>query len=445
MNKTCTTCAQELPEDEFYLRNKETGRRATKCRNCLKASRAKRKFDPKSEYNTASLKKKALKWKTKGDPRWQLYDHDWFFDRYGKKELQDIGAEVSASKSEMTRVTKFHGVSKSFGSKRKLNKTAFKSAHANGGSYSDLALEFGLSERTVNRIVVEEEMRRARSGGEIQLAEYVRSITTEKIITGDRKTIFPLELDIYIPDKNVAIEFNGLYWHSSKQKDKYYHRDKWKACEDKGIQLIQIWEDEWRDKREIVETMIVHKLGVSNSSKVYARMCEAKLVLPSEADEFHSQHHLQGARSNCYHLGLYCDEKLLAVYSFTQNNDVHELVRYSTSCIVVGGFSKLQAAHIRNYEPKLIKTFADLCVSQGSLYESNGWTKTSTLPPTFSVLENNYTTRRHRLAYQKSFFRKNQPNYKYEDSMSTMELIELNDLPLIYDAGKIRYIYEASL
>ena len=67
------------------------------------------------------------------------------------------------------------------------------------------------------------------------------------------------ELDIYIPEKNIAVEFNDLYWHSEAAgKGKYHHFDKWKACKDKGIQLIQVWEDEYNRDPEQVKAMLAH-------------------------------------------------------------------------------------------------------------------------------------------------------------------------------------------
>lgn len=52
------------------------------------------------------------------------------------------------------------------------------------------------------------------------------------------KTIIkPLELDFYIPSENIAIEFNGIYWHSeiTGQKNKNYHLNKTELCEKQGI------------------------------------------------------------------------------------------------------------------------------------------------------------------------------------------------------------------
>jgi very-short-patch-repair endonuclease len=69
-------------------------------------------------------------------------------------------------------------------------------------------------------------------------------MNNDQIIENSRKIIQPYELDIYIPKKKIAIEFNGLYWHSSERKEKDYHYQKYKKCKEKGIKLIQIFEDD---------------------------------------------------------------------------------------------------------------------------------------------------------------------------------------------------------
>ena len=86
---------------------------------------------------------------------------------------------------------------------------------------------------------------------EKELVSFIHSIYDKQIIENDRSILNGKELDIYLPDKKIAIEFNGLYWHNELHKDKNYHIDKYNQCLKKGIQLIQIWEDDWNNKNEI--------------------------------------------------------------------------------------------------------------------------------------------------------------------------------------------------
>jgi hypothetical protein len=95
-----------------------------------------------------------------------------------------------------------------------------------------------------------------KSQGEIELLEFIKSIESSEIIENDRKVLNGQELDIYIPSKNIAIEFNGLYWHSELFKDKNYHLNKTELCEKNNIRLIHIFEDEWSLYKENIKKLL---------------------------------------------------------------------------------------------------------------------------------------------------------------------------------------------
>lgn len=437
--KSCLGCDQQLPLDSFAWQNKRLGKKKARCRSCEKR-RLSGSFDPSVAYDPKMLSRRAAKMKESGDPRWQLYDHDWFFALYGKIELQDIGSSVGASKSEMTRVSKFHGVSSKNSSRRAVNDDAFVKLHSSGVSYEDLSEEFGISLRSVNRKVGELDIKRGQgtSGAEKELASFIEGLGFE-VVKNDRSTICPLELDILIPSMSIAIEYNGLFWHSETYKKHSYHHDKWKACDEVDIRLLQIWEDDWRDRREVVKSMLRAKLGVATiAGRVFARKCSIDIVGADEADKFLDKNHLIGSRVNSVHLGLYHGGDLVALCSFARRGEVHELVRYATDRVVVGGFSRLVKAYITRFDPKMLKTFADLSVSDGGLYKLTGWTKDRMIPPSYSYIVNN--TRVHRLRFQKKRF-EDDPKLLYRDGLTISELAELNKIPRIYDAGKIRYLW----
>ena len=116
------------------------------------------------------------------------------------------------------------------------------------------------------------------SKGEKEVVTFVKSISKGEVIENDRNIIAPKELDVYIPEKNFAIEYNGLYWHS-EGGDCYsdYHLNKTKMCMNKGIRLLHIYENEWRDKQDICKSMIASALGVYER-KEFARKCEVREV-----------------------------------------------------------------------------------------------------------------------------------------------------------------------
>ena len=80
---------------------------------------------------------------------------------------------------------------------------------------------------------------------EQEITDYISTFYDASPIRNSREIIAPLELDLYYPEKKIAIEFNGDYWHSNKFKDKDYHYNKFKLCKDNNIILVSIFETHW--------------------------------------------------------------------------------------------------------------------------------------------------------------------------------------------------------
>lgn len=281
------------------------------------------------------------------------------------------------------------------------------------------------------------------SKGEKEVHQHLLQYMDEKdIITNTRKLIPPFEIDIYIPEKKVAIEFNGIYWHSEKAGiEKNYHYDKWKQCQEKGIQLITVWEDDWRNKKELIKQMLSHKIGFSQQEKIYARKTVVKNINKKEADNFLDQNHIQGTVDGSTRLGLHTKDtdELIAVILFKKRNETEaELVRYATSKIVIGGFTKLLKHFEKTNEGlEKIVTFADHTVSDGGLYENHGFLNDYELKPDYSYVVKN--SRVHKFNYRLKRFR-NDPELKWEEGLSERELAQLNNIYRIYDCGKTRYV-----
>lgn len=147
---------------------------------------------------------------------------------------------------------------------------------------------------------------------EKDVCHYVHSIYSGTVIENTRSVIAPKELDIYIPDKNLAIEFNGAYWHSSAQKPKDYHLQKTLACREKGIRLIHIFEWEWMNNESVCKALIRSALGL-NSRCIGARKCDIFEISSETYRMFLEEFHLQGAVNSPMRLGLFHDGELLAV------------------------------------------------------------------------------------------------------------------------------------
>ena len=178
---------------------------------------------------------------------------------------------------------------------------------------------------------------------------------------GTRKIIPPLELDIYIPSHNVAIEFDGLYWHSELHKPSNYHLNKTELCEKQGIQLIHIFEDEWLYKQDIVKSRLKNILGLTHN-KIYARKCLIREISAKESKEFLIDNHIQGNVNSSIKLGLYYNDELVSIMTFgglrksmgsKSKEGSYELLRFCNKLdtTVIGGANKLLKHFIKIFHP----------------------------------------------------------------------------------------------
>jgi hypothetical protein len=276
------------------------------------------------------------------------------------------------------------------------------------------------------------------SKNEQEIADFLKAEGLH-VLQSDRLTLNGMELDILLPELNFAIEFNGLYWHTEKRgKTKYYHHDKWKACKQSSIQLVQIWEDEWKKNPKLIKNMILHKLGINKSEKIYARKTYVSQVSLMEARQFLEENHIQGFASGSYYLGLKIDKKLnaLIVLKKESGNQLN-IIRYATNAPVVGGFTKLLNYAERTIAPNSFVTFSDHCVSDGSLYASNGFIKDKEIEPDYRYVIG--MKRQHKYGYRLKRF-KNDPLLLWQEGLTERKLAELNGIDRIWDAGKIRWI-----
>jgi hypothetical protein len=222
------------------------------------------------------------------------------------------------------------------------------------------------------------------SGLEKELVSFIQNNYEGEIILNSRDLINPFEIDIYLPGLNLAFEFNGLYWHSELNKDRNYHYMKTKLCDDKKVQLIHIWEDDWFNKEEIVKSMILNKLNKTHN-RIYGRKCEVKEVTDTKLiRKFLDQNHIQGYSNSRYKIGLYYKGDLVSLMTFSKPRKMmgqkmidneYELARFCNKLnyTIIGGASKLFKYFIRNYNPDKIISFSDNSYSNGNLYNNLGF------------------------------------------------------------------------
>jgi G:T-mismatch repair DNA endonuclease (very short patch repair protein) len=116
------------------------------------------------------------------------------------------------------------------------------------------------------------------SDSERLLYEFVKENYKGIIIKNDRSVLNGKELDIYLPDINLAIEFNGIYWHSEIYKEKDYHFNKSKLCKESDIKLIHIWEDDWVNKEYLVKSNILNLINTYENVLINEEIINNSLI-----------------------------------------------------------------------------------------------------------------------------------------------------------------------
>lgn len=285
------------------------------------------------------------------------------------------------------------------------------------------------------------------SRAEKDIAEYIKSLGID-IIENDRTIISPLELDIVIPEKNIAIEYCGLYWHGeTKGKDRNYHSNKLKKCNEKGYRLITIFEDEWVNKQDITKNRLKHILGLSGD-RIYARKCAIKEISPKIANGFINEHHIQGSTGSSIKLGLYNNGDLVSVMTFAKPSlskgrkkfdNVYELSRFCSSRHVVGGASKLLSYFKKNYSWNEIFTFADLRWSEGNVYEKSGFILIGDTKPNYWYFNINKLgmIRKHRFNYRKD--RLTELFGNVDMTTTEWEIMQKQNFDMIWDCGNLKF------
>ena len=264
------------------------------------------------------------------------------------------------------------------------------------------------------------------------------------------KTIIPpKELDIYLPSQNLAIEFNGLRWHSEKfQKDKMYHINKTLDCQKKGVGLIQIFEDEWEKRKEIVKHKIKHLLNCDcNLPKIFARKCFVKEISKNECDDFMEEYHIQGKTVSSLRFGAFYNDKLIGVMSFlkTEKNGEYILNRFTTdySYKISGVGGKILHYFKEKYAPEKIISFADrrwTINEENNLYTKLGFTLDGILQPDYRYYLDSTSKieRIHKFNFRKRTLHK---KYGFGLSMTESQMAEKLKAYKVWDCGLLRYVW----
>lgn len=281
-----------------------------------------------------------------------------------------------------------------------------------------------------------------KSQPEIDLYEFIHTMQPDlTILVNDRKCISPHELDLYIPSLNLAIEYCGIFHHSEARLNgnNKYHLNKLTKCEDAGIRLIQIFEDEWINTPGIVKSVIRNMMGCCD--KLYARKCDIRKVSHSDARIFYDANHLQGYKRSSINIGLYNDDILVSCMSFSKcklPKYQYELTRFAniTDTNIIGAASRLFKHFIKTYLPVSILSYCDRRLFTGKVYHKLGFELTSISSPNYFYFYQGKTTQLFtREVFQKSKLAKKLP--MFDSTLTEWENMQNNKYNRIWDCGNM--------
>ena len=279
----------------------------------------------------------------------------------------------------------------------------------------------------------------SRSSYEFEMVAFLVENNIEHIVS-DRNLIYPKELDIYIPTHAIAIEINGLYFHSDQFKERSYHYDKWKACLDKNVQLLHINEDEWLHRKDIIKSRILHLCGMGVKS-VGGRNLAIRHIDGGMAAKFCETFHLQGKSHGVISaFGAFNGDVLVGAMTFGRQRGTNqiELTRFcSDGMSHPGMFSKMFKFAVNNNNYSEVLSFADRRYSNGGMYSKAGFVHDGD-----TSIDYQYVIDGKRLS--KQAFTKQKIAKKFGIAVDT-ERSAMRELgiPRIYDCGKMRFIWRA--
>jgi ribosomal protein L44E len=279
---------------------------------------------------------------------------------------------------------------------------------------------------------------------ESELLDYIKLLDSDTIQSYrfDGKK----EFDVYSPKIKLAAEYDGVYWHSTNTveglkdfKNKHLYKTNW-AIEN-GMELFHVFSNEWTDpiKKEIWKSMISHKFKLSN--RLFARECTIRTITHQESSEFLDVNHLQGRDQSSVRLGLFFENTLCAVMTFTKakynKNYEWELSRYCNKIhnTIVGGASKLLKFFINSAKPNSIIAYANRRYSEGDIFKVLGFTKLNITRPNYSYFKSQNLHARNKFQKHKL----NAVLSDYDPNLTEFQNMFNNKYRVIFDCGNVSY------
>jgi len=261
------------------------------------------------------------------------------------------------------------------------------------------------------------------SNGEQEIYEYIKEIYNGDILQSDRTLLEKREIDIYLPDIKLGIEFNGLYRHCDLSKDDKYHYDKTNECFKNGVKLIHIWEDQWKDDIHIIKSKL---LNIINKTDDFINI---DIYIIKEISDYNTyqtfldENNLDDYVKPSLILGLYYQNELVSIALFDEYiKDSYELICFcdSYSKKIDNSLELLFDYFCKNYSFNTINTYLNRGWDNPNRYIKIGFKYIKLTEPKFWYIDIN-------------------SNDKIRKTIKDKTLI--SNFNKIYDAGKIKFIY----
>jgi hypothetical protein len=285
-----------------------------------------------------------------------------------------------------------------------------------------------------------------RSSEETEIVEFLKSLGITNIVRNSRSLIpTGKEIDIFLPDHNLAIEYNGVYWHHEDVDHitRSYHSSKYFECQKKQIQLITVFSNFWKSKPDTVKNILINRLGL-NQNKIAARKCTIAQLSSKETKDFLEKYHIQGYTPAGVCLGLCYQNQLVAVMTFAKSRIAmgnkksgYELVRYASSTRVVGGAGKLLKYFTRTHSNQEIYSYSNNEWSDGNLYNSLGFDLVKQIPPSYWYLK----PREEKLIHRFNFSKQKLIKMGFDPNKTEKQITAEMGLLKVWDCGKKLWVY----
>jgi hypothetical protein len=299
-----------------------------------------------------------------------------------------------------------------------------------------------------------------KSAGEDAVHRFISNLAPAE--QRNRSVLRPKELDIYLPEHKLAIEYCGEFWHSARSQDderqgRRKHSEKHAACQAQGVRLITLWETEWKLHNYAVRRLLRNAVGKSKG-KLMARKCELRKATHEEAKNFYNRYHPQGGAGAGEHYALFWKGKMVACMRFVLGaNDrgaaakerVWTLGRYATRVTVAGAASRLFKAFVDDVKPPTVKSFSDNRFFDGGMYEQLGFVMEEAVAPDYAVWSP-VLGLRPKSHYQRRQISKRLKDHGFDeafdptsDPRTEAEMIYHMGCGKLFDCGKKRWVWTA--